>query len=338
MVADPVHNGVPVELPRVLSVQNARVLGITRPAMRNEIARGRWQRLVPGVVLTERGEPTREDWVLVGIELAGPRAALSGWDALRLKRFAAKNPPTREVLILDRAGEHRVAGLVRIRPTRRTYASSLTSVLHPTLPHVPIVHTARAVADTALAYRTSDAVRALVTSAIQREACTPAELVAELRTAPRNGSAHLRHAVEDVLDGARSIAEAEAVDWLRRVDVPGFECNVPIVAGGVVVSVADILWRELRAIAEIDSGEFHFHEEDWKRTGRRHNRLTTAGLALEHYPPSEIRGRKLPWARDVEQWLRARARELGVPYIVGTGPMRTPGTAPPPFVLPARSP
>lgn len=334
MAASPTLRGTPVELPRVLSARRARSFGLSRSAVRHGIARRGWQPLIRGVVLTSPDAPTRDDWALVGMELTGPRSALSGWDALRTVGLGDRNPPSQRVLVLDRGGEHRVAGGVRIRPTRRPYSTSPLPSVHPTLAFVPVVWVPRAIADTALEYRTLPPVRALVTTAIQRGRCRPEALVAELETGPRNGSSTLRRAIEDVIDGARSIAEAEAVDYLRRVTVPAFELNVPIIdQRGALIAVADVLWRELRAIAEIDSVEFHFGEQAWKGTGRRHNRLTSAGLALEHFPPSEIRTRRLDWARSVEDWLRRRAAELGLAYVVGQGPIRPPESGPPPLVL-----
>ncbi|MDQ2796731.1 MAG: hypothetical protein M3Y06_06155, partial [Actinomycetota bacterium] len=275
------------DLPRVLTVREAERLGVSRSAVRHGLASHGWQRLARGVVFTAVGAATRDDWVQVGMELSGPHAALSGWDAARLRGIGDRTPPNPRVLVLDHDGTHRRVGLVQIRPTARAYTTSLLPGEHPTLPYVPVVHPARAIADTGLAYHDFTPVRALVTSSIQRRVCRPDELVAELVEGPRAGSRWLRRALRDVLDGARSIAEADAVDRLRAGRVPSFELNVPIVdCAGRVVAVADVLWRALRAIAEIDSREFHFTEHDWKRTLRRHNLLTRHGFAVAHHPPS----------------------------------------------------
>ncbi|MDT4933715.1 MAG: hypothetical protein QOK11_1607 [Pseudonocardiales bacterium] len=231
----------------MLSTATAHRLGLTRSAVRHAIARRGWQRLVPGVVLTAAGPPTRADWIHVGMELTGRQGALSGWDAVRVMGIGSPRAPSEEVLVLDSPGRHRVAGLVRIRPTRRRYQSSPLPCEHPELAFVPIVSAARAVADTAFLYRTFAPVRALTTSAIQRRLCAPDELDAELRSGPRNHSALLRRALADVLDGAQSIAEAEAIDLLRTIGAPAFEVNVPIIdQNGKLLAVADLLWRAAR--------------------------------------------------------------------------------------------
>ncbi|MGI8677413.1 MAG: type IV toxin-antitoxin system AbiEi family antitoxin domain-containing protein [Jatrophihabitans sp.] len=320
------HSRFP-DLPRVLTAQGAAEHGWSREAVRHAVGTGRWQRLARGIYLTNAHGVARDDWILVGMALSGPRAALSGWDALRIVGIGAPTAPTPRVLVLDRAGANRSLDGVQVRPTSRPFASRFLPVSHPTLPLIPVVAAARAVADTALLYRSPKSVRALVTTAIQRKVCTPAELATELVACPRARSAPLRRALEDVLDGARSIAEAEAVDFLRTARVPPFELNVPIIdATGRTIAVADALWRELRAVLEIDSQEFHFGAEDWKATTTRHNQLTMRGLALAHYPPSEIRARRGEWGAEVAAWLRNRAEELGARYLPARGPVRAVGT------------
>jgi hypothetical protein len=326
------------ELPRVLTTAAAAELGITRSAVRHAVARHRWLALARGIVLTAPGPPTRDDWVHVGMAVSGPAAALSGWDALLTYGLGATQPPHSMVLVLDRAGSFRQIGNVRVRPTSRPYDTRVLPFAHPTLPYIPVVSAARAVADTALMYRRLAPVRALVTSSVQRENCSLDDLVSELDACPRNGSGLLRRALDDVLDGARSITEAEAVDALRWAAVPAFELNVEVKdATGRLVAKTDVLFRELRAIAEIDSRTFHFSEDDWENTLDRHNLLTRGGLALEHYSPRTIRSNPKAWATEVEFWLRGRAQELGLPYVPGDGPVRHDGKAPPlvlPFVVP----
>jgi hypothetical protein len=302
------------ELPRVLTVPIARQLGITRAAVRHGIARHSWRALGRGLVLTVPGDPTRADWALAGLAVAGTGSALSGWDALRLvgHRVAARTPPSDDVLILVRHGTNHRLGAARIRVTQRPFTRWCTSVHDPTLPLVPVASPARAFADTALQQHRLGAVRAMVAAAIQHGLCDLDELVNELAACPRNGSALLRRALAEIGEGARSTAEASAADYLRRAGVPIFERNAPIYDGsGQLVAVADVLWRELRAVLEIDSREFHFSAADWQATMRRHNALVRLGYAVMHYPPSALGP---AWADEVKVWLRARAAELGIPY------------------------
>ena len=298
-------------IPRILTPSASTRLGLTRAAVRHAALRNGWRPLGRGVLLTSADPPTRSDWVLAGLAIAGPRSAVSGWDVVRRSGLGGPDPPSERVLVLTPVGHNRVFGSVRIRVTSRDYRSRTTSVNDDALPLVAMAATARAVADTALMYGTFAPVRAMVTTAIQRQVCTIDELVEELQFSPRKGSGWLRRALNDVVQGARSIAEADAADALRRRAAPPFEMNAPIRdRAGRVVAVADFLWRPLRAIVEIDSREFHFGEAQWKGTMRRHNELLALGYTVAHYPPSDIRLRPAAWADEVTTWLAARAAEL----------------------------
>lgn len=303
---------MPELLPRVMTAAALRSLGFTDARVRTELRRGRWRRLAPGIFLTRPDEPTRFDWINAGACIGGPTSVLSGWDAARRFQLGPAQPPTSEVLILTSAGRNRVVGRARIRPSARAIGAVRTSALDQDLPSVQIAAPARAVADTALQLAFRQPVRAMITSAVQRQLCTPAELADELDAGPQNGSGHLRKALADVLAGARSIAEAEAIELLRGAAVPAFLVNAPICdEQGRLVAVADLLWPQLSAIVEIDSREFHFSEDDWKQTMHRHNALTVLGYAVAHYAPGEIRRRGPRWAAEVGDWLAALSRNRG---------------------------
>lgn len=248
----------------------------------------------------------------MGLTLGGRGVALSGWDAVRLDGLGPVEPPSGDVLVLVHSGRSRTVGGVHIRLSDRPLRPRWASL--PSGERALLASPARAVSDTALLMRNVSAVRSLVTSSVQRRRCTVEQLVAEYHHGPRRGSAPLRHALGDLVTGARSVAEIDALRALRRcrrVPAP-FEVNGSILNGaGNTVAVADFVWRHLRAVVEIDSREFHFSEADWKATMARHNRLTALGYAVAHYAPSEIRRRPAAWANEVAAWLSARAIELG---------------------------
>jgi hypothetical protein len=93
------------------------------------------------------------------------------------------------------------------------------------------------------------------------------------------------------------------------------------------------LWRDLRAVLEIDSREHHFLEPEWERTMRRHNQLTRHSLAVQHRTPNEISGRSAAWLDELREWLVARAAEVGVPLPRRRGVIRPPGGVPVPYRL-----
>jgi len=307
-------NGDP--LPRILDGTQAHEVGISAQTIRTELARERWQAFTRGLYLTSPERPRRSDWAVAGLRIAGPGSALSGWDALRARGLGADRPPIDEVLIIAERGTHRVVGKARVRPSTRP-VTTVRLPLADAITAVPMVGAARAVADTALTYRTFRPVRALVTAAVQRRLCTPDELEAELEAGPQNGSAHLRDALEDVFGGVESISEAELADLVRAGRYPRVEYNVPILTwDGTHIATADALWRELRAGLEVNSKKYHFYEGTWYSTMQRHNALTRRGLSLTHYAPREIRSEPARVGNEVEEWLRMRATELGLPYLI----------------------
>ncbi len=300
-----------VDLPRVLTAPAAATLGVTESKIATAVRRGRWRRLASCVVLTRPDDPLRDDWAMAGLWLGGAAAALSGWDAIALRGVVAHRTLTGPVLVLTDHGRVRQVGGVHLRPTRRRYACWQTSVDDPTLPGARVVGPARAVADAAIGCRDLDRVRAAVASTVQRQVCTVQDLTEELARGPRNGSALLRQALGEAMDGSRSVAEARAARRLHRAGLGPFQQNAPVNRPtGEPAYLADFLWPAAKAVLEIDSREFHFSERDWKATMRRHNDLTSWGYSVTHYPPSAIDGPG--WPGEVRKWLFARQRDLAV--------------------------
>lgn len=295
--------------------------------------RGRWRVLAAGILLTRPDEPTREDWADVGVHLAGPGAAVTGWDALHVRGLVTRNPPPL-VVVLSPTAMNRVVGGVRIRRTQRPFDRRWSPLGAP-YELTPIAQVPRALADCALDVDRS-ATMAAVSRALQRHACSVDALYAEYHHGPRNRSAGLRQALLDVLDGARSVAEATAARRLAAGPIPRFELNVPVLdASGRVCYVLDQCWRELRAAVEIDSREHHFSEADWQKTLKRHNALTRAGLSVLHYAPTLVTCRGSTYVQDVADWLVGRATELGLQLPPGRGVLRpAPDHPPDPIVLP----
>lgn len=325
----------PPTLPRILAVAWADRLHITRGRIRAEVRRGNWVPLCRGIVLTRPDVPTRNDMATAGLILGGPGSVVSGWDVSRHYGVGPSRPVSERVLILMPDGTNRLVANVRLRRTARFSPPKFASANSPFLPGLRIAGPARAVADTALDCTNLPSAQALVTAAVQRGICTPDELGAEYLAGPRQGSYFLRRALDDLLDGARSVAEAMVIAALRKPVVPAFEVNVPVLdSGGRTRYIVDILWRSLRAVLEVDSREHHFLERDWLSTMSRHNALSRAGFAVTHWAPAAIRQDPEGFAHEVSAWLNRRAKELGVGLPPGCGPLRPPaGSAPPPLHL-----
>lgn len=111
-------------------------------------------------------------------------------------------------------------------------------------------------------------------------------------------------------DGAWSAPEARAARLLRAAGLGPFEQNVALRLPDGSVRIVDFLWRELRAVLEIDSAEHHLDPVQWRATMDRHLALETAGFAVVHRAPSAVFTAPHRFVRDVEAFLAGRRTAL----------------------------
>lgn len=288
----------PDHLPRVLSWSEALDRGTSRHAIKRHVAAGRWQRVLPRTYLTA-ATMTERDRVDAALIFAGDGAALSGAAALWASQVRRIAMPESVLVLVPPANRTRSGGWVRVRNTARPIDVEHWIGPRRTGP-------ARATADLALDLHRIDDVRAVVARVVGDEHCSLEELAAELEAGPRRGSALLRQALTEVGSGAASAPEARAARILRRSGVSPFEQNARIALPGGGFYVADFLWRELRAILEIDSQEYHLGPAQWRATMDRHLALSTIGYSLVHRPPSSLRD-EARFGREIVAWLASVA-------------------------------
>jgi very-short-patch-repair endonuclease len=286
----------------VLSRERARRLGYTRNEIEHRLTVGRWRRVLPRTYLTV-DTLTWTDCLHAALAFAGDEALLSGAAALADRGLRCVERPSELLVLVPRATTVRSTGWVTVRRTSRVPPRAL-------VPGPACASLSRAVADLALQRSRLDDVRTLVAQSVRRGLCTLDELAAELAEGPRAGSAHLRRALAEVGSGARSAPEARAAIVLRRAGLGPFEQNarIDLPDGGHLV--ADLLWRELRAVLEIDSVEHHLDPVDWRATMDRDLMLETLGYAVVHVSPAAIRADPAQFARRIRAWLDGRRRSL----------------------------
>jgi hypothetical protein len=294
----------PEHLPRVISRADALARGFTTSAIEHRLATRRWNLVLPRTYLT--GDTlTWPDRLAAAVTFAGPDALITGAAALADLGLRSVSRPDRVLLLVPRTNHVRPAGWVRLRRTDRLPAPA--AIEGP-----PRARFARAVADLALELRRLDDVRALVAQAIRAKICTPAELQQEYESGPRQFSANLRQALADIDAGAWSAPEARAAKLLRQAQVPPFEQNARIELRDGSWLYVDFLWRALRAVLEIDSDEHHGDPVERDRTDARHLKLQALGLSVAHRRPSVLLRAPAQFQREMQTWLAARARELGM--------------------------
>ena len=135
-----------------------------------------------------------------------------------------------------------------------------------------------------------DDVRHVVCEAVQRRACTVAELIEELEAGAPRSSALFREALAEVGDGVRSVAEADFRILIQRSGLPRPVFNARLFdADGIFIATVDAWWPEAGVAAEIDSRAYHLAAADQDRTTERHDRLTAHGILTLHFPPRRVK-------------------------------------------------
>jgi hypothetical protein len=288
---------------RVATHRTLKDLGVPASTITRWIGpAGPWQRLLPGVVLTHRGTPTRRELLLAALAYGGPFAVVTGPDALRA--LGVKNVRKLDsVYVLVPASSRRVShGFAVIERTWRLPEA----ITRDGIPHAPA---ARAVIDTCRRLESSTEARALVAAVVQQGICDPPRLAAEVRDCARQRTAAARLSLVDVAGGVRSIAEAKARDALRQHGVAEPLWNVPITdRDGVTLLTPDGWWPDCRLAMEIDSVAWHLSPEDWRRTQRRQRMMSTAGILVLSFSPLEITEDPARFAREVAEALRTARR------------------------------
>jgi hypothetical protein len=256
---------------------------------------GPWQRLLPGVYLGVTGTVTQDQREMAALLYAGRGSMITGVTAVRRNHLRSPGPDAVDVLIPWDCKRQSVA-FVRIHRTRRPPERLLvTGKIRFTM--VP-----RAVADAARSMARFDDVRAVVCEAVQRRACTMADLAAELESGPSAGSALLREALAEVGDGVRSVAEGDFRRLILRSGLPRPIFNAQLFAAdGTFIATADAWWEDAGVVAEVDSRAYHFAASDQDRTTSRHDKLIAHGVFPLHFAPKRMKTDAAGIVREIGQ-------------------------------------
>ena len=149
--------------------------------------------------------------------------------------------------------------------------------------------TARAVMDAARRCRDEMTVRQLLFEVVQRGLTSPEALDREIRQGQVRGSRFARLALEEVFAGSRSVPEGDLRGSCLKRGLTGLEFNPRLyLPDGSFLAMPDVYDPVTGVCLEVDSREHHFSVAGWESTMRRHGRMTAAGLAVLHSPPSRI--------------------------------------------------
>jgi hypothetical protein len=268
----------------VIARRQATACGMTSDALAHRLRPGGpWRRLLASTYLAVTGTPTPAQKDMAAQLYAGPGSVLTGRAALHGLGITNSAPSVIDVLI-PISRERGSIAFVAVHQTTRMPGNVAVSGRrrYATAP--------RAIADTARWLADLREVRAVVADAVQKGRCPLSLLIHELDRGTVRGSALLRQALAEVAEGARSVAEADFMDLIKRGRLPTPLFNARLYSpDGALIAIPDAWWPRAGVAAEVDSREWHLAPADWERTMRRHAQMSSYGIIVLHFTPREIR-------------------------------------------------
>ncbi|HET7902913.1 MAG TPA: type IV toxin-antitoxin system AbiEi family antitoxin domain-containing protein [Candidatus Nanopelagicales bacterium] len=272
----------------LLTAAQLAELGVARSTLsRSHDLGGMFSRVLPGVHAVQAGrELTYLQRDQAALLYAGPLSVITSRAALAGRRLAAAETPVLDgdgVRVLIPHTTRRVsAGFVVVERTRFMPAHHERDGLR----YSPV---ARAVLDASRRCRDEGAVRALVFEAVQRGLTSPEALDRERRSGQMRGSRFTRLALEEVWAGIRSVPEGDLRRAFQDQGLDDLEYNPRLfLLDQTFLAAPDVYDPTTGVCLEVDSREHHFSVASWESTMERHRRMTAAGLAVLHSPPSQI--------------------------------------------------
>jgi hypothetical protein len=285
----------------VIGLDQATSLGLLMSTIRCRIRPGGpWQRILPGVYLTESGPPTHDQLDMAALLYAGPQALITGIAALRRCGLQHACGPAVDVLVPQRCGR---ASRDHVRLHRTVRMPSLVVVQGP----IELAMAPRATIDAARHLFDTRDLRAVVAGVVQQRLCTLPELRTELSLARMPNAEALRAVLGEVAAGIRSAPEGDLMDLINQAGLPRPLYNADLYLDDVFLARPDAWWREVSVAAEVDSRAHHSSAYDFQRTMRRHTKMTAAGIRLLHFSPAEIRSHPLVVIARITDALRTGA-------------------------------
>ena len=272
----------------VISVEQLARHGFDPGAIYRRVKSGRWQRLLPSVILTVSGQPTRRQLVIAAWLWGGPSAAVDGLDACVWHGVRGPLPPSHPVHIVTPFGNTaRSCGFVVVR-------RSIAAIEIGGRGAVPYVSAATALV---VAARNAASSRDAV-SLLSRGLQTGAVSVSDLREARENIGDKWCRGVDAALltvgVGIRSPAEKDAHDLIVSsliLPTPLWNQWLDLGDGGCPIC-ADALWEDAGMINEVLGKRYHAWAEQFESTEARRARLVAAGLVAQGSTAIQLRRHK----------------------------------------------
>ncbi|HYO04293.1 MAG TPA: type IV toxin-antitoxin system AbiEi family antitoxin domain-containing protein [Mycobacterium sp.] len=265
----------------VVTLSQARTIGLSKHAVNRRVRAGAWLRCAPGVYFADDRPFTDLARIRAAVWSYGDSATASGLAAAwwqRLTRFA----PTIVEVTVPRDSNGRTRDGSRVRRRDLTPADIVVErgLRVTALPLTVVEAAAR-----------RDGGAAIMDSALQRNIELSALWRAHLRNKGRHGAPRARRLLKAADDGARSAAERLLIQLLKDAGITGWVANLPV--GGYCV---DVGFRACKVALEADGFAFHSDPEAFQKDRVRQNHLMLLGwqvlrftwLDLTEYPERVI--------------------------------------------------
>lgn len=244
---------------------------------------GPWRRLLPGIILLHPNEPTDEQRLRAALIRGGASAMLTGlWSLRRHGLRELPEPDDVHILVPDKR-EITSSGFALVERTTRLP----DPITRGGLPVAPVY---RAALDASRRIRDFDTVQAVLAETVQRKRCTAEQLERELRLGSQRGSAIPRRALQAILQGAESVAEADAWEVWKLAGLPPAEWNIRVFdERGSFIAKPDAWCDDIAFAWEIDSRRWHSEWDDYSSTLDRNARYAAAGITVLQTLPIRLR-------------------------------------------------
>ncbi len=126
----------------------------------------------------------------------------------------------------------------------------------------------------------------------------------------RRGTPQLDRLLRVSASGSLSAAEDRTHELLRAAGIVGWRANVPVLVGGRVIAVADVLFERHRLVIEVDGYRNHQGRDAFQRDRTRQNALVRAGYVVLRFTWEDLSRRP----RSVIDDIRAALSSSGVPH------------------------
>ena len=259
--------------------------GVGKDPVRNRVERRQWRRLLPGVLLTHGGEPTRRQRLMAASLWAGDASAVDGASAcahygLKIARFM---PEQVHVVTPFGATSARSREWVRVRRSLGEIDVTTTARLRYVVEPVALLVAARDV-------RNEKAAIAMLSRGLQTGLTTTIELQAAREMLGTKWCKPLDAALVALDIGLRSPSEKLFRDLAMTSKIlpePVWNQWLDLGDGGWPVC-ADGLWKEAAMLHEINGRAYHAWAEQFESTSARMERVAAAGLMPTQSTPLRL--------------------------------------------------